>query len=180
MCLPDLEPGTRSTILSARVRTVFVTNHVLSGVLIGQVLRRRPMTAFAVGVGSHLLLDAFPHWSCGSETPEDAERFLKAAQRDGLLGLGAMAVAALSVGRESRAATVAAMAGAVLLDLDKPILHFTGLRAFPDFVNRIHKAVQNETPNGLRNELVYGAAFATLGATLVGGPRRLPSVDRQA
>jgi len=43
---------------------VFVTNHVLSGVAIGQVLARRPVTAFAVGVASRLDLDAMPHWGC--------------------------------------------------------------------------------------------------------------------
>jgi hypothetical protein len=158
---------------------MFVTNHVLSGVIIGQLLRRRPATAFVVGMGSHLLLDACPHWSCDTETPEGTERFLTAARRDGLLGLGAMAVAALSVDRQSRAATVAAMSGAVLLDMDKPVLHFTGRKAFPDVVNRIHKGVQNETPDGFRREVGYGAMFAAVAAALVRRARCLAPVEGQ-
>jgi hypothetical protein len=150
---------------------VFVTNHVLSGVIIGQALRGRPVTAFVVGVGSHLLLDACPHWGCATETPEGSARFLQVARRDGLLGLGTMAVAAATVDSESRSSTIAAMAGAALLDMDKPVLHFTGRRAFPEVINRIHKAVQNEVPDGLRNELGYGTAFAAVGAALARRPR---------
>ena len=44
---------------------MFVTNHVLSGVVIGRLLEQRPVTAFAAGVGSHLVLDWVPHWGCG-------------------------------------------------------------------------------------------------------------------
>jgi hypothetical protein len=40
---------------------MFVTNHALAGVLIGQVLEENPMAAFAAGVVSHLALDAMPH-----------------------------------------------------------------------------------------------------------------------
>jgi hypothetical protein len=139
---------------------VFVTNHVLSGVIIGQALPRRPATAFLVGVGSHLALDACPHWSCDRQRPEGDERFLKAAKRDGILGLAAMAVAAISAERRTRVSTIAAMAGAALLDLDKPLLYFIGVNPFPEVVNRIHKGIQNESPSGLRNEFLYGAAFS--------------------
>ena len=34
---------------------MFVTNHVLSGVVIGRLLKRHPVSAFVVGVGSHLV-----------------------------------------------------------------------------------------------------------------------------
>jgi hypothetical protein len=40
---------------------VLLTNHVVSGALIGAVARR-PLPAFAVGVASHFALDALPHW----------------------------------------------------------------------------------------------------------------------
>jgi hypothetical protein len=140
---------------------VFVTNHVLSGVLVGRLLERRPVAAFLVGVGSHLILDAIPHWGCDREQPGSAERFLTAAKRDGLLGLTTMAVAALAVGRPARTATVAAMTGAVLLDLDKPIEYFFGRNPFPACVNRLHGRVQNESPEGLPNEVRFGFAFAT-------------------
>ena len=40
---------------------MLVTNHVLSGSVIGAVVRR-PAAAFALGVASHFALDATPHW----------------------------------------------------------------------------------------------------------------------
>ena len=55
---------------------MLLTNHVLSGALIG-ALARRPLPAFAAGVASHFVLDAVPHWgewgssagSCGWPCP---------------------------------------------------------------------------------------------------------------
>ena len=140
---------------------MFVTNHVLAGVLIGQAMKRRPVTAFFVGVGSHLVLDAVPHWGCDFDVPGGPERFLRIAQRDGVLGLGAMATVALAVDRKSRLATVAAMAGAALLDLDKPFEHFFSLRPFPKFVTKIHKGIQNESTDGMPKELAYRRRLCT-------------------
>jgi hypothetical protein len=142
---------------------MFVTNHVLSGVLIGRAFARRPGTAFLVGVGSHLVLDTVPHWGCDRFAPGGAERFLVIAKRDGLGGLGTMAAAALAVDRRARVATVAAMAGAVLLDLDKPCEHFFSWHPFPDWVQRVHGFVQNESPQGMLNEIVAGSALALAG-----------------
>jgi hypothetical protein len=133
-------------------------------VIIGQALPRRPATAFLVGVGSHLVLDACPHWGCDRQERDGEERFLRVAKRDGILGLAVMAVAAVATQKPTRVSTVAAMAGAALLDLDKPILHFVGVNPFPNLVNRIHQGVQNESSNGLRNELLYGVAFSTVAA----------------
>ncbi len=146
---------------------MFVTNHVLAGVLIGQALKRRPVAAFFAGVGSHLVLDAVPHWGCDFDTPDGPEHFLKIARRDGLLGLGAMAAVTLATDRKARLATVAAMAGAALLDLDKPMEHFFGVRAFPEFIMKVHKGVQNESPDGMNNEIVYGAVFALADAAVI-------------
>ena len=56
------------------------------------------------------------------------------------------------------------MAGAVLLDLDKPFQYFVGVNPFPRIVNRIHQEIQNESPSGLRNEFLYGAAFSVAAA----------------
>jgi hypothetical protein len=64
---------------------VLVTNHVLSGALIG-ALARRPAAAFAAGVASHFVLDAVPHWGCWGSY----RRFLQAAVPDGLIGLAAL------------------------------------------------------------------------------------------
>jgi hypothetical protein len=76
--------------------------------------------------------------------------------------LTAMASAAVAVDRPARTAVVAAMTGAVLLDLDKPLQHFFGKNPFPAVIQRIHGRVQNESPDGLPNELRFGFAFAVL------------------
>jgi hypothetical protein len=58
-------------------RPVFVTTHVLSGLLIGRVLKKRPAAALPAGIGSHLVLDAIPHWGCRS----GRTHFLTVAER---------------------------------------------------------------------------------------------------
>ncbi len=151
---------------------MFVTNHVLSGVLIGRWLRRRPATAFVVGFASHLLLDATPHWGCDRRSADGAERFLRVARRDGVAGLTAMAAATLGVDAADRRATVAAMTGAVLLDVDKPLGHFVGLDPFPKALTALHQRVQNESPSAMPNEIVYGLAFAAAGAIVTVAARR--------
>ncbi len=139
---------------------MFVTNHVLSGALIGRMFERRPVTAFAVGVVSHLALDAVPHWGCDTRRPGGAEKFLTVAKRDGVLGMAVMAAATLIASKRARTATVTAMVGAALLDLDKPLVYFVGRNPFPFVVRRFHERVQNESEDGLANEIRYGVAFA--------------------
>jgi hypothetical protein len=138
---------------------MFVTNHVLSGVVIGRLLERHPVAAFVVGVGSHLALDMVPHWGC-EQTADGRQLFLKYAKRDGLLGLLAMACAAGAVDRQARTATLAAMAGAALLDADKPAMHYLGRNPFPKAVRRIHARAQNQSPQGMPNEVVFGLSCA--------------------
>ncbi len=151
---------------------MFVTNHVLSGALIGRLLARRPVAAFAVGVVSHLALDAVPHWGCDTKKPAGADRFLAIAKRDGVLGLAVMAGATLVATKQTRAATVAAMAGAALLDLDKPMMYFAGRNPFPMVVRRFHERVQNESEEGLPNEIRFGVACAAADALLAVRGRR--------
>jgi hypothetical protein len=158
---------------------VFVTNHVLSGVIIGRTLERRPVAAFLVGVGSHLVLDSVPHWSCDKTLADAPERFLEAAKKDGVLGLATMATITMVVDRRSRMATVAAMAGAVLLDLDKPFVHFAGINPFPKTVQRLHSWVQNESPQWMRNELIFGIASATADAIAIAGGRARGSLSNR-
>jgi hypothetical protein len=146
---------------------MFVTNHVLSGVVIGQAMPRRPVAAFVAGIGSHLVLDAMPHWGCDLRSPDGQQRFLRIARRDGLLGLATMATVTMAVDRRSRVSTVAAMAGAALLDLDKPFEHFLGVRLFPKIVMRIHKGVQNESVDAMSREFVYGTMFAVADTAIV-------------
>jgi hypothetical protein len=151
---------------------MFVTNHVLSGVLIGHAMPRRPVAAFFVGVGSHLVLDSVPHWGCDLTSSVEKERFLKIARRDGLLGLATMAIAAMGTDRKTRVATCAAMAGAAVLDLDKPFEHFFGLRPFPDLVTRIHKGIQNESVEGMPREFIYGAMLSLADVVTIAAGRR--------
>jgi hypothetical protein len=124
------------------------------------MLNRHPVAAFIVGVGSHLVMDTFPHWGCDMRAPGGAEQFLTAAKRDGVLGLLTMAGAVLTVDKRARPATAAAMTGAVLLDLDKPLLHFFNWNPFPASVQRLHQRVQNESPDGLANEIRFGTGLA--------------------
>ena len=155
-----------------RKRPMFVTNHVLSGVVIGRFLRRRPVTAFVVGVGSHLVLDMVPHWGCDFRTAENRKLFLRYARRDGLLGLLVMACAAGAVDRGARKATIAAMAGAALLDADKPMMFYFGRNPFPRVVRKIHGRAQNESPEGLPNEILFGLSSALVDAVFVANARR--------
>jgi hypothetical protein len=118
---------------------VLLTNHVLSGALIG-ARARGPGQAFAAGVASHFVLDAIPHWGdWGSK-----RRFLRVAVADGLVSLavaGALAVAA-PPGR--RAAVLAGMAGAALPDADKPAKLWFGWSPFPRTFDRFHNGIQRE------------------------------------
>ncbi len=153
---------------------MFVTNHVLSGIVLGRILRGRPLTAFVVGVGSHLVLDTVPHWGCDKNTSEGSELFLRYAKRDGVVGLSLMLSAAGAVDRRDRSATIAAMLGATILDADKPCLHYFGRNPFPRVVSRIHTRAQNESPDGLRNELVIGLLAAIADVFVVRNGRRHP------
>ena len=71
---------------------MLLTNHVLSGALTGALVRR-PLTAFTVGVASHFVLDAVPHWGKWG----GRRQFLRVAVPDGLASLALMgAFAAVS------------------------------------------------------------------------------------
>jgi hypothetical protein len=155
---------------------VFATNHVLSGVVIGRVFERRPVAAFVAGVASHLVLDMVPHWGCQRKTPEGRERFFRYAQRDGLLGLAVTLGATSAVHPRARVATLAAIAGATLLDADKPALYFWGKNPFPPIVRTIHARAQNESPDGMPNEIAFGVTCALADAFIaVQGRRRAAS-----
>jgi hypothetical protein len=134
---------------------VLLTNHVLSGALIG-ALARRPLPAFAVGVASHFALDAVPHWGdWGSR-----RRFLRVAAADGLISLAvAGAVAAISPA-ERRLPVMAGMAGAALPDLDKPLIMWLDWSPFPRSVCRFHARIQDEARGRAPYELLAAGACA--------------------
>jgi hypothetical protein len=145
---------------------VLLTNHVLSGALIG-ALARRPPAAFAAGVASHFVLDALPHWGdWGSE-----RRFLQVAVPDGLAAAAAMgALAALAPARRRRA-VLAGMAGAALPDLDKPSKLWLGRSPFPGPVDRFHSRIQREAAGRAPLELLAAGAFAAAALVAFRGAR---------
>jgi hypothetical protein len=133
---------------------VLLTNHVLSGALIG-ALARRPLPAFAAGVASHFVLDAMPHWGqWGSQ-----RQFLHVAVPDGLVSLATMGAFAAMSPPDRRLAVVAGMAGAALPDLDKPTNLWFGWSPFPGPVNRFHSRIQHEAPRRAHLELAVAGAF---------------------
>jgi hypothetical protein len=153
---------------------VLISSHVLAGATIGSFLPCSPGTAFAVGVLSHFGMDACPHWGVVAGRPGSAELFLRVARCDGCAGLAAMAVAAGLVGPGARRATVAAMVGAALPDLDKPFVHFLGVNPFPRWFQRLHYRIQREATHRLPHEM---ALACLLGVVMV---QRMRATNRMA
>ncbi len=138
---------------------MFVTSHALAGASIGLLLRR-PVPAFVAGVASHVAMDLFPHYGNPAISWDD---FIKLARVDGTVGLGVIAVVAATAPRDRRIAALAGIAGASLMDMDKPGRHFFGRSPFPRAVDRFHRRIQNESP---RRRWVEATAAATLAAVL--------------
>ncbi len=157
---------------------MFITNHVLAGAIAGSVFRRRPVAAFGLGFGTLVVMDMTPHWG----NPElGRDGFYAVAKRDGLLGLATLALVTVA-GVPPRRALIAGIAGAAILDSDKPGEFFFGVNPLPGWVDRIHKQIQRESTEGLRTELAAGVVLAALTvAVLVRArrvdpePRRLPT-----
>ncbi len=140
---------------------MLVTNHVLSGAIIGAVVRR-PVAAFVCGVGSHFALDAVPHWGVA-----EGVDFFPVAVRDGLTGLTAMATLWTLSPDSLRWSVLAGMSGAAFPDLDKPGQAFFGRSPFPARVDRFHGSIQREAPHRMTQEFVVGAGLAALALALL-------------
>ena len=135
---------------------MLLTNHVLSGALMG-ALERRPVAAFALGVTSHFALDTVPHWGkWGSQ-----RRFLRVAVPDGLISLAAMGAITAALPPDRRLAVLAGMTGAVLPDIEKPTKLWFGLSPFPVAVDRFHTRIQHEEPRRAHIELLAAAVFGS-------------------
>jgi len=134
---------------------VLLTNHVLSGALIGGLIRR-PADAFAVGVASHFVLDTVPHWGKWG----GKRMFLRIAVPDGLISLATMGIFAAVSPPDRRLAVVAGMAGAALPDIDKPTRLWFGWSPFPVAVDRFHARIQDEARGRAPIELAAAGAFA--------------------
>jgi hypothetical protein len=147
---------------------MLLTNHVLAGAAIGAALRRRPAAAFAAGVASHLVMDALPHWGLPRE-PAAAARFLQVARRDGVVGLAALIALSRRASQNGRGgrAVLAGMAGACLLDVDKPARHFFGRNPVPDPIQRFHDRIQCEAPHRMPGEFLAGLALLSLASALI-------------
>ena len=146
---------------------MLVTNHVLSGAVIGAATRHA-VPAFLLGVASHFALDAVPHWGTKSLT------ILEVGVPDGLAGLAVMGVMTAVAPSGRRAAVLAGMAGAALPDLNKPSRVFFGRSPFPRRLDRWHGRIQNEAPHRLKYELVTAAAFCAAAVALLRGPSGAP------
>lgn len=140
---------------------MLVTNHVLSGALVGAAARR-PVPAFVLGVASHFALDAIPHWG---RWP-DPRMFLRVAVPDGLAGLAAMAVITATAPPARRLAVLAGMAGAAVPDLDKPSVLWFGRSPWPRAVGRFHARIQDEAPGRFTPEAAAAAALVICGLML--------------
>lgn len=141
---------------------MFVTTHVLAGAVIG-ARTRNPATAYALGMLSHFVMDAIPHWGPGG----DHDEFMRVAVRDGLGGLAALAAVAALSPRTSRRSVLAGAIGAATPDLDKPFEELTGRELWPRPVDRFHAMIQREAPRRMRQELATLAAAALFAAALV-------------
>ena len=149
---------------------MLVTNHVAAGAAIGAVLHRRPGLAFAVGVASHIAMDCLPHWGLPREAASH-DRFLEVAKRDGLAGLAAIAVLA-GPARGMRTGVLAGIAGATLLDVDKPARHFFDRNPVPAPIQGFHERIQREAPHRMRAEIAVAAGLLALSGLLVARGRR--------
>jgi hypothetical protein len=147
---------------------MLVTNHVLSGAVIGAATRRI-VPAFLLGIASHFALDAVPHWGDRSLT------LMQVAVPDGLAGLAVMGAMTALAPRGRRAAVLAGMAGAALPDLNKPSVVFFGRSPFPRAVDRLHKVIQDEAPHRFKYELAAAVAFCAAAVALL----RVPAAQQR-
>jgi LexA-binding, inner membrane-associated putative hydrolase len=142
---------------------MLVTNHVLSGAVVGAALRN-PIPAFAVGVASHFALDSVPHWGQW----DSDQQFFRVAVIDGLTGLTTMAAMTRLARRNGTPwlalSVLAGMAGAALPDLDKPAKILLGHTLWPEKVNDFHHRIQDEAPHRFYSHEVVGAVTFVVGA----------------
>ena len=148
---------------SRTVIRVLLTNHVLSGALIGAVVRR-PVPAFAAGVASHFVLDAVPHWGDWGSI----RRFLQVAVPDGLISLAAMGTLTALAPAERRPAVLAGMIGAALPDVDKPAKLWFGRSPWPRAVDEFHIRIQPEASGRAHIELLAAGAFGAAALAALG------------
>jgi len=139
---------------------VLITNHVLSGAVIGATAPD-PLSAFVRGFASHFALDALPHFGV------DDEHMLKVAVPDGLVGLATIYAVARATPPRRRLPVLAGIFGACLPDIDKPSHLFFGRSPFPRWFDRVHLAIQPEASHRMPIELATAAASCAALAVLL-------------
>lgn len=145
---------------------MLITNHVLSGAVIGAVAPDMGQAA-TLGFMSHFVLDGLPHFGV-----EDVH-LLKIAVPDGVVGLAAIAAIARATPRDRLLPVLAGIFGACLPDVDKPATVFFGRSPFPRWFDRAHARIQDEKVHRFTMELAAAAVFAAaLAALLPRRPRR--------
>jgi hypothetical protein len=139
---------------------MLITNHVLSGAVVGAL---SPDVVSAVGRGfvSHFALDALPHFGV-----ED-EHLMKVAVPDGLVGLAAIYAVARATPRSRLLPVLGGVFGACLPDIDKPARQFFGRSPFPRWFDRAHTAIQPEASHRLPIELATAAVCSAALAVLL-------------
>ena len=150
---------------------MLITNHVLSGAVIG-ALSPDPLSAAARGFASHFVLDSLPHFGL----PE--EHLMKAAVPDGLVGLAVIGAVARATPPGLRLRVLAGIFGACLPDLDKPGRQFFGRSPFPAWVDRAHAAIQPEASHRLPIEVACAGAFGAALTSLLRSARGEDSSTR--
>ena len=131
---------------------MLITNHVLSGALVGWAAPG-PVSAFGLGLASHFALDTVPHWG-------DDRIFLQVAVPDGLVGLAAMAQVARRTPKDRRVRVVAGKRRPGLADPANPAPRVVGRAPVPLGVADWHRSIQHESVRRLPQELLVAAAGA--------------------
>lgn len=142
---------------------MLITSHIAAASLISAMTKRRS-SAFLAGLASHLLMDRAPHWGGSSH-----DLYLKVARADGITGL---ILATHLLHRRPCATHLAALAGAVLPDIDKPSEHLLGVRILPPAVAAWLSLIQDESPDRLRREIAVALALAASAALAVNLTRK--------
>jgi hypothetical protein len=139
---------------------MLITNHVLSGAVVGAL---SPDVVSAVGRGfvSHFALDALPHFGV------DEEHLMKVAVPDGLVGLAAIYAVARATPRDRLLPVLGGIFGACLPDIDKPAQQFFGRSPFPRWFDKAHSVIQPEASHRLPVELATAAVCAVALAVLL-------------
>jgi hypothetical protein len=148
----------------SRGATVLITNHVLAGTLIGLRATSVP-AALGVGLGSHFVMDAVPHWGV-----EAHDEYLRVAKVDGLTGLAVSAVVLAAAPPVDRIRVAAGIFGACFPDTNQVSAHFFGRTFHPAWFDRFHGVIQTEH-GWLRQEVIVAGALAVVVGAAVAARR---------